>query len=178
LQTSASRPNGRRPNGGRCVVIPGTSGGTFSSPRNPHRAAPSRCREFFQTWKVQAIEDALLRHAALAGHFHCMRSLSVECASGLMLITPPNSSARECQRQSRSRRRGLVWISSAPPSFAQDRNIFSVSISSPAGAAVASCHVARDRRPRMRRGAENAWSARAHSCESGCGRWRRRNRIG
>src|SRR3954468_9318647 len=50
----------------------------------------------------------------------CMWSSSgIECASGLMLMMQPNSSAAWCQRQSRSSRHGCALISTATSCLAQ-----------------------------------------------------------
>jgi hypothetical protein len=58
----------------------------------------------------------------------CVRSISaIEWASGLMLIQHPSSTARRCQRQSRSRRHGLALISTATPCAAHAARIFSMS---------------------------------------------------
>src|SRR5436853_3071231 len=46
-------------------------------------------------------------------------SSEMEWASGLMLIKQPSSSARRCQRQSRSSLHGLALISTATPDEAQ-----------------------------------------------------------
>ena len=49
----------------------------------------------------------------------------VECASGLMLIMQPNSSAAWCQRQPRSLRHGWALIPTATSCLVQTRSAFS-----------------------------------------------------
>ena len=96
---------------------------------------PALAQVLHELRKCETVEHAL-RHTRCAGTPpfraistpQCVRSISrVECASGLMLTMHPSSSARSCQRQSRSRRQGLALISTATPYSAQASRILSTS---------------------------------------------------
>jgi hypothetical protein len=126
----------------------------------------NRCYQTFASQKIlpiaSGVDKEMLRAISTP---QCVRSISrVECASGLMLTMHPSSSARSCQRQSRSRRQGLALISTATPYSAQASRILSTSRSR-AGAIAGgrsygrgcSC---RDSRPRYRNSKRLAHKAR------------------
>jgi hypothetical protein len=89
-------------------------------------------RERAVTAEEQAALDFALESLRAISTPLCVRSISsVECASGLMLMMQPSSSARRCHRQSRSRRHGLPLISTATPYSAHAFNMRSMSTSYP-----------------------------------------------
>ena len=103
------------------------------------QAALERERRFCRKYRVISASD--IAFSTRLGGTPPFRAIStpqciwsssrIECASGLMLMMHPKSSAASCQRQSRSSRHGCALISTTTSCFAQARSTFSISISYP-----------------------------------------------
>jgi len=108
--------------------------------------APAPAEMLRDLRKRQAIEHPIGGHAAFARHLDApMRQIEsrVEWASGLTLIVQPTSSARRCQRQSRSSRQGLALILDGDAIFGKaTRNLFDIDLISGPPQQLPSGHVA------------------------------------
>src|SRR3954471_13716119 len=87
----------------------------------------------------------------------CMWSSSrIECASGLMLIMQPKSSAAWCHRQSRSRRQGCVDLHRDAMAGAGAQNLLDVYVIAWPALKLTARHVTEDGGVRIANGLEQA----------------------